>query len=269
MHPFQATFSIGDHLVGSPANPLLIAEIACAHGGDEEECLNLIQAAAESGADAIQLQVFRAAHQVPPSHKLRPLLESLELSDSSWESLFRAAQATGKIISAFVYDEPSLELALQFDPALLKLNSADLNYVPMLEGAGQSGIPISLGTGASTLEEIKEGLRILREAGAERVLLMHGVQDFPTQIPDARLTRIGLLRKTWNLPMGYADHTEGDAKLAPWMDLLALGQGASVLEKAPDPEPRGAKDGLSGLSGARSLGGLRTEHSGGVSGACG
>ena len=229
--PFDSVFQLRNQPVGIVSNPLLIAEIACAHEGDESICRQLIDAACEADCDAIQLQIFRADQQVQLNHPLRPLLDKLELDDNQWDRLFDQARSTGKIVSAFVYDEPSLELALRFLPDLLKLNSSDLNNRPMLQKAGQSQIPISLGTGASKLEEIQWGLEILEQAAARRVILMHGVQDFPTQLPDSRITRINLFRKFWELPIGYADHTDGADPLAQCIDLVALGQGASVIEK--------------------------------------
>ena len=227
----NSSFSIADHPVGDVTDPFLIAEIACAHDGDLDECRQLIQSASEAGADAIQLQVFRVDHQVCKNHRLHELLTKLQFSDEEWKQLFDQAGATGCAVSAFVYDEPSLELVNSWKPDLLKLNSADLNHRPMLARAARTGIPISLGTGASSIEEIQSGIDILKEHGANNVFLMHGVQDFPTNVQDARLSRIGLLGQLWKMPVAYADHTEGDHPLAPWMDLLALGLGASVLEK--------------------------------------
>jgi sialic acid synthase SpsE len=60
---------------------------------------------------------------------------------------------------------------------------------------------------------------------------MHGVQDFPTAVADARLMRLGLLRQTFGLPIGYGDHTSADLPIAGQIDLVALGLGVSVLEK--------------------------------------
>jgi N,N'-diacetyllegionaminate synthase len=221
---------IGSHLVGNPASPFLVAEIACSHGGSPWECSKLIEAASQIGADAIQLQIFRAKLQVPPSHNLRPILENLEMDRATWANLFSQAKETGLVVSAFVYDEESLGWVTDWDPDMYKLNSSDLNYEPMLEGVAKTKKPISLGTGASSIGEIEYGLKMV-SAHNEKIILMHGVQDFPTDIKDSRLNRISLLKEMGNRPIGFADHTDGNDQLAKYIDLIAMGMGASVLEK--------------------------------------
>ena len=176
------------------------------------------------------MQVFRANLQVPPNHKIRPLLDSLEIKKDDWRDLFLLAKETGLAVSAFVYDKQSLEWAIEWDPDILKLNSSDLTHRPMLEEASKTGKIISLGTGSSTKQEIDTGLKVL-SLNSNKIILMHGVQDFPTEIKDSRLNRIGFLRENWNYPVGYADHTSGDNILASYLDFVALGQGASVFEK--------------------------------------
>jgi len=224
-------FPIGTCTAGLPGHPLIVAEIACAHHGSEERAMRLIDAAAQTGADIIQLQIFRAADQVPTHHKLRALLETLEFSDATWERLFRHAHGTGRTVSAFVYDEASLALATQFAPAHYKLNSSDLGHVRLLEQVGATGIPVSLGVGASSLEEILHALRVLEKQSAGEIILLHGVQSFPTPPAEARLQRLSLLRQTFHRPVGYADHTSGDHPHAWMLDLVALGCGVVLLEK--------------------------------------
>lgn len=226
----KKSFKIGNHLIGDPSYPLLIAEIACAHDGDPWKCSKLIEAASKSGADAIQLQIFSAQLQVPRSHKLRELLENLEIDRKTWKNLFSQAKETGLMVSAFVYDEESLEWVQDWDPDMYKLNSSDLTFEPMLKGVAKTKKPLTLGTGASQVEEIRYGVETLKTYN-DKVILMHGVQDFPTEIHNSRLNRIEFLKNIFNGPFGFADHTDGSNRLAKYIDLIALGQGASVFEK--------------------------------------
>lgn len=232
MNSFETRFNIGKLPFGlRGAAPILIAETACAHDGSADEAMRLVDASVEAGADMVQLQVFRAAEQVPPGHKLRELLERIALSDADWTRVFRHAARCGKEIMAFVYDIPSLAVALENGIVALKLNSADLLNRPLLAGCAKSGLPIFLGTGASTIEEIAKSLACIAENGGTKVILMHGVQDFPTAVSDARIDRIRLLRETFGLPVGYGDHTDATLPVSRVIDLMALGLGAEVLEK--------------------------------------
>ncbi len=232
MNSFETRFDIGKLPFGfRGAAPILVAETACAHDGSADEAIRLVDASAAAGADMVQLQVFRAAEQVPPGHKLRGLLERIALSDAAWARVFQHAAGSGKEVMAFVYDVPSLAVALENGVVALKLNSADLLNRSLLAGCAKSGIPIFLGTGASTIEEIAKSLACISENGGTKIILMHGVQDFPTALSDSRIDRIRLLRETFGLPVGYGDHTDATLPISRVIDLMALGFGAQVLEK--------------------------------------
>lgn len=228
---FIKDFPVGKSSITPCTAPLLVAETACAHDGDVEEAKKLVQGASFADADLIQLQIFRADEQVSPEHPNYKLLQSLELTDSEWCDIFDYATHTGKDVMAFVYDVPSIRLALSFNPCALKLNSSDLLNGSMLKACAESNLPLFLGTGASKIEEIIDALSFLQDNGCNKVILMHGVQDFPTNLSDSRLSRIRLLREIFGLPVGYGDHTDSSLEIAPYVDFLALGQGVSCLEK--------------------------------------
>ena len=89
-----------------------------------------------------------------------------------------------------------------------------------------------MGTGASTLDEINNGLNFLKQNGAIELILMHGVQNFPTAINDLNINRIDLLKEKFkNIPVGYADHTSGNDPFSLVVDLIAIGKGICILEK--------------------------------------
>lgn len=211
--------------------PYLIAEMACAHDGDIAKAKALIDSAAAAGADAIQLQIFSVKHQVVPDHQLHSLLCKLEFQESSWKEIHAYARTYDLAVFAFTYDIPSFQLALQLGIDGVKLSSADLSNPEMLEMAARSGLLITLGTGASTLDEIGESLRTIQNAGGQKVVLMHGVQNFPTALEDANISHIKLLQRVFNLPVGYQDHTDASLAESKTMDLVALGMGACILEK--------------------------------------
>lgn len=228
---FEKSFLIGKSGVGEGFAPLLIAETACAHHGSVEEAKKLVEAASDAGADLVQLQIFRSAEQVGGNHPIYNLLCDLELSDRDWSEVFAHAKKTKTDTMVFVYDLPSLELALDFDPQALKLNSSDLMNAPLLRACAETGLPIFLGTGASRIEEITEAVSWIQECGGSKLILMHGIQDFPTHLRDSRLQRIQLLKSLFDLPVGYGDHTDADLSIAPYVDFLALGLGVDCLEK--------------------------------------
>jgi sialic acid synthase SpsE len=232
---FKPEMQVGERLLGVGHPPYIIAEMACAHDGDIDKAKGLIDAAATAGVDAIQLQLFAVAHQVPPQHQLYNLLCSLEFSPDAWASLFSHARQRNLALFAFVYDTPSLNLALSLGIDGIKLSSADLSNPEMTEDAARSGLPITLGTGASTLDEISETLLQIQAFGGTQVVLMHGVQNFPTPIEHANLKRIQLLQRVFQMPVGYQDHTDAELEVSKVIDLAAIGMGACIIEKHITP----------------------------------
>lgn len=222
---------IRDRSLGVGHPTYIVAEMACAHDGDVGKAKALVDAAAEAGVDAVQLQLFSAPQQVAPQHRLYELLGQLEFSATEWKEVFAHARHYDMAVFAFTYDVPSMELALRLGIDGIKLSSADLSNPEMLEAAARSDLPITLGTGASTLDEIGEALRRVEQAGGQKIVLMHGVQNFPTAIEDANIRRIQLLQRVFQLPVGYQDHTNADLGVAKAIDLVALGMGACIIEK--------------------------------------
>lgn len=213
-------------------SPYIIAEMACAHNGSIEQAKALIDAAVTAKADAIQLQFFVAKETVTPHHEAYEIIKSIEFSPDIWKKLVAYAKNKGIHVWACTYDVPSVELAKDCQCEGIKLNSADLSNPDVLKAVAKTGVPFTLGTGASTREEIAQGLKTLDFFGARECILMHGVQNFPTAIEDLHINRLEWLMGNFpNIPVGYADHTNGDSSYAPIVDLLAMAKGAALLEK--------------------------------------
>ncbi|HEG43163.1 MAG TPA: hypothetical protein ENH94_03845 [Phycisphaerales bacterium] len=228
---FNTNFTIQDKTIGHGCSPYVIAEMACAHNGSVDKAKAIVDAAVQAGVDAIQLQLFSSSHQVPPNHQIFELLTQIELTSLQWKKVFKHVRQHDIALFAFTYDIPSMLLALELGIDGMKLSSADLSNPEMLEVAGKSQIPLTLGTGASTIDEISQALDHVGDNGGDQVVLMHGVQNFPTAVEDANLCRIRLLRRTFGLPVGYQDHTAGDDRISKVIDLAALGMGACIIEK--------------------------------------
>ena len=209
----------------------VVAEMACAHEGGVERALAIAGAAADSGADAIQLQLFQAEQLVSRRLPAFEQAKQLELSPESWRAVFAEARSRGLECWANVFDEASLALAVESGASVLKLHSTDLSNPRMLDAVGASGRPLSVAVGGSTLNEIDSALERLRGRGAEQLVLMHGFQAYPTSPADSHLRFLATLRRVFDLPVGYQDHTDGGSLLAFVLPSIAIGLGAAVIEK--------------------------------------
>ncbi len=218
--------------IGKGHAPYIIAEMACAHDGEFEKVKQIIDAAVMAKANAVQLQFFVADQTVTPHHEAYNIVKSIEFSEAEWIALFQYARAQSIDVFVCTYDVPSVALAVKLGADGIKLNSADLMNPDVIVAVAESGIPFTLGTGASTMEEVGKGLELARAHGARHVVLMHGVQNFPTKNEDLNIARLQLLQQHFpNVPVGYADHTDGDDPFGKMIDLVAIGLGANVIEK--------------------------------------
>lgn len=222
---------IKDKIIANRHVPYIIAEMACAHNGDLAAALKLVDAAVDGNADAVQLQFFKSEETVTPHHEVFGILKKIEFSPAQWKEIFDYARAKEIHVFVCTYDVPSVALAVQLKADGIKLNSADLSNPEVVAAVAKSGIPFTLGTGASTIDEIASGIRTARENGAKDIILMHGVQNFPTKTEDLNISRLELLQDVFNMPVGYHDHTDGDDPFAKVVDLIAVGFGVCVIEK--------------------------------------
>lgn len=222
---------VRDRRISADDPVYVVGEVACAHQGDFDKARALTEAVVAAGADAVQFQIFDPDANMAPSNELYPLLQQLRFSSEEWRQLVDHARQYDIALSIFVYDEPSMELALDFRPDMLKLNSSELSHPEMVAAAARSGLPFTVGTGASTLDEIRAAVSLSLENGGDQMILMHGVQNFPTPSDEANINRIRRLRGEFGCLVIFADHTDASTELSHCIDLVAVGAGAALLEK--------------------------------------
>lgn len=222
---------IGNRLIGDGEPVYVIAETACAHEGSVEIAHTLIDAAARAKADAVQLQMWSIPHYIVPHHPATSLLHKLQILPDEWRELIAHAKETGLDVFTTVGDRFSADLAYECGIDAFKLHSSDLSNPYLTQYLASMGKPITLGTGASTLDEIADGIRMIQKAGCRDIVLMHGYQNYPTTVEEAHLRYMRSLKQLFQLPIGYQDHTDGDSPLGFVLPLVTLGMGVNVLEK--------------------------------------
>jgi sialic acid synthase SpsE len=211
--------------------PYLIAEIACAHDGSVSRCLDMCLHAIEAGFDAVQLQMFKTSNLLVSGHYQYELIENLELSLE--ENLFLLENLSSRDVEIIINPlEPSY-LQLEYrNISGIKIHSGDLTNPYMLEKLEDfRHLPISLGVGASTNEEIYASIRDLEKIGVNEPTLVHGFQSFPTPLGDIQLARLEEIKKTFNLPVAYHDHCNGSEIFAFLVPAMSLAYGVRHVEK--------------------------------------
>ena len=124
------------------------------------------------------------------------------------------------------FDDESVDLVADLRPAAIKVSSGDLTNHPLLSRIASKGYPVILSTGMSTLGEIEEALNVVRAAKPPGVIVLHCTSNYPTNPESANLRVIETIKRAFNVPVGYSDHTTG-LEVA----VAAVALGACVIEK--------------------------------------
>lgn len=224
-------FKIGKISIGS-GKVFIIAEMACAHGGSLIKARKIIDAAKEAKADAIQLEIYTPDETCIPGTEENKELRQVYFTRAEWIGLFNYARKKKINIISFCYDFGSLLFSIKNKVDAIKVNSSDLLNLDFLNYLPRIKIPITLGTGSSKVTEIKKAVNYLYKKNKNiKLILMHGVQNFPTDIRNERINKLDILKNIFKCNIGYANHTAGHTKIAKYIDLIAIGKSVSLLEK--------------------------------------
>lgn len=236
----------------------LIAEIGVNHNGDVTLGKDMIDAAAECGADAVKFQTFRAETlSTPQTPKVKyqrettgerdshcEMLKRLELSPDQHHELIAHCRKRDIEFISTPYSLDAVEFLKTLEVARYKVASADIVDLPMIRMIGETGKPVILSTGMATLAEIEEALTTLRDADASDVTLLHCVSNYPCSDESLNLRVIPMLRAAFQVPVGYSDHSVGVRAAA-----LSVALGATVVERhftldknLPGPDHRASSD---------------------------
>lgn len=225
---------------GQNGRCFVIAEAGVNHNGSLERALEMVDAAAEAGADAVKFQTFKPAllvHHKAEKGKYQQkttsaeesqydMLAKLELSADDFRTLRDHAVKRGIMFLSTPFDEESAGLLEKLDVAAFKLSSADITNLPLIERVAATGRPVILSTGMSQIEEIDEAVEAARAAGCLELGILHCVSAYPTPAGECNLRVMASLHERYGVPVGFSDHTLGIHIAA-----AAVSLGATILEK--------------------------------------
>lgn len=230
------SIQLGPRVLSDGAPTYLIAEIGINHNGSLDNALLLIQSAARAGWDCIKFQKRTPELCVPPEQQgieretpwgRMTYLEyrrRVEFGRPEYDAIDRACRELGIAWTASCWDEPSVEFITGYDVPFLKAASACLTDQALLKTMRQTGIPVMLSTGMSTLAEIRAAVRLV---GTQQLLLAHSTSTYPCPVGELNLRMVTTLRKLFPwVPVGYSGHETG---LAP--SCLAVSLGATFVER--------------------------------------
>src|SRR5262245_36677566 len=224
---------IGHRKVGPGEPCFVIAEAGINHNGDAALARELVDAAAEAGADAIKFQTHFPEHEMLRGgataayvgESLFDLLTRTALSrDAHVELRDRAAKRSILFLSTPFSREAADFLETIGVPAF-KTGSGELTNVPLQRHIARKHKPMIISTGMSTPDEIERTVRAVREEGAA-FALMHCTSTYPTPFEHVQLGCMAALQQRYGVPVGFSDHTLGG-----YLAYAASANGANLFEK--------------------------------------
>ena len=220
----------------------IIAEAGVNHNGDVKLAKKLIIEAKKAGASAIKFQTFiasksiskfakKAKYQINSTGDEKSQLEmcqALELTNNEYFELLGECKRNKIEFISTPFDKVSIDLLLSMKVKKIKVASSELTNYPFLKQIAKTKKDIILSTGMATLKEIKEALNLLKKykLNKNKITVLHCNTEYPTPFEDANLNAIQTIKKSFNINVGFSDHTLGiEASLA------AVVLGAKVIEK--------------------------------------
>lgn len=232
---------IGARIVGDNEPPYVIAEIGSNHNGDMDLCRRLIDAAKSSGADAVKFQSWspqslisanefdrNTSYEDKKRHfgSLKEMVERYQLTEDQHHLVADYCKVKDVAFMSTPFSFREVDMLDALGVPCFKIASMDINHLPLLRYVGQKQKPVFLSTGMATMQEIHRAVDELFGVGCKTVALLHCVSLYPPDPQTLNLKNIPMLRDTFQVPVGFSDHTIGVS-----MPLAAIALGAHIVEK--------------------------------------
>lgn len=219
----------------APARTAIIAEIGTSHNGDFAHACALIDAAKEAGADFAKFQIVYADEILHPDTgfvdlpggriRLYDRFRELETEIDFYARLSAYCARTGISFLCTPFGLRSARELIALSPTHIKIASPELNHLPLLDVCAESGLPLILSSGVSTLADIERALE--RTARAKERILLHCVTSYPAPEEDYNLRVLESLAAVFGVKTGVSDHSL-DPLLVP---VLSVASGGVCIEK--------------------------------------
>ena len=231
---------IAGRRIGPGHEPYVICELSGNHNGSLERALELLDAAAATGADAIKIQSYTPDtitidHDGPGFRIEGGLWDGRTLYDLygeaqtpfEWhEPLFRRARELGVTLFSSPFDETAVDLLEELGAPAYKIASFEAIDLPLVAYVASKRKPLIISTGMANLDEIGEAVRTARGNGCEQIILLHCVSSYPAPDEQSNVRTVPDLAERFGVVTGLSDHTFGSA-----VAVASIALGGCVVEK--------------------------------------
>jgi len=225
--------------IGGNEPCFVIAEAGVNHNGKIELAKKLVDAAAKAKADAVKFQTFKADLVVTKEADLASyaernigqkisqldMLKHVELAYNDFAIIKQYCDKKNIIFLSTPHSFDAIDFLEDLVPAY-KFGSGDITNTPALKRAAKKGKPIILGTGMSTLDEVRYAINAIKSEGNEQIIVLHCTTNYPCPMAEVNLRAMITMQQELDCLVGYSDHTLGIS-----VPIIAAAMGATVIEK--------------------------------------
>jgi N,N'-diacetyllegionaminate synthase len=219
---------------------LIVAEAGVNHNGKLALAKELAKKAKECGADIVKYQTAKldslvsryaqmAEYQknnIGKDESQKEMLSKLLLSFDDFMELKAYCDEIGIIFLSTPFDLYSIAFLKELGCEIWKIPSGEITNLPYLEKVASMHEPIIMSTGMSSLGEVEAAVKVLNNAGAGEITLLHCTTQYPAPYGDVNLKAMLTLKEKFGCKVGYSDHTKGIE-----VSIAAVAMGATVIEK--------------------------------------
>ena len=237
---FNSNIKIGNYKVGEKEKTFIIAEAGLNHNGSFKIAKKLIDNAKKASCNAIKFQSFLpdtrvskfvksekyAEKVIGTKERISELLKRLIQRNKTQKKKINYSKIKKIMIFSTPFDFESADFLEKIGVSAFKIASADLVNIPLIKHVAKKMKPVIISTGMSKISEIDEAVEAFRSTGNQNLILLHCNSSYPSTYSEVNLKFMDTLRKMYQIPIGFSDHTT---------DLLAskiaITKGANVIER--------------------------------------
>lgn len=233
---------IGQREIGTHQRPYLIAEMSGNHNRSLGRALEIVDAAARAGADAVKLQTYTAETMtldvrapgfiIEDTDSLwagRQLFDLYKEANTPWEwhaPIMERATSLGLQCFSSPFDETAVDFLESLGVPAYKIASFECTDLPLIRKVARTGKPMIISTGMASAAEIDEAVRTAHDAGCEQIVLLKCTSTYPATPENSNIRTIANMRETFGCLVGLSDHTMGCG-----VAVASVAYGACVIEK--------------------------------------
>jgi len=233
---------IGNIKIGLNHKPFIIAEMSGNHNKSLERALEIVEAAARTGAHALKLQTYTAdtltldvnkgdffIEDKNSLWKGKSLYELYQEAYTPWEwhePIMERANELGMICFSTPFDDTAVDFLEKLNVPAYKIASFENTHLPLIKKVAATGKSMIISTGMASIAELDETVRTIREAGCEQFVLLKCTSAYPATPENSNVLTLPHMRALFGCEVGLSDHTMGVGAA-----VAAVAHGASIIEK--------------------------------------